>query len=121
MATRRPSEQPRRLLTRPKWFKLLFEQRSFGGQTLRGVAAVSSGGKPMLKKAFFAATALVVGVSPAFAQQGPTTQQGANAQFVSWYGGSQAAGAKYHHAPRDGSSLLYEQSASSGFSTYGVS
>ena len=66
-----------------------------------------------LKTTFAATTALVLCVSAAFARQ-ETMPVSANARFVSWYGGLPAV-------PRDGSTILYEQSASSGFSTYAVS
>src|SRR5690348_8130855 len=82
-------------------------------------ASSASGGKNKLgttmtlKRTFAATTALVLCVSASFARQ-ETMPISANAQFVSWYGGLPTV-------PRDGSTLLYEQSASSGFSTYAVS
>ena len=73
-----------------------------------------------LKKTFVATTALVLYVSTSFARQ-EAMPVSVNAQFISWYGGLPAAGVKYRPIPRDGSTLLYEQSASSGFSTYAIS
>jgi hypothetical protein len=73
-----------------------------------------------LKKTFVATTALVLCVSASFARQ-ETMPVSANAQFISWYGGLPAAGVKYRLMPRDGNTVLYEQSASSGFSTYAIS
>ena len=72
-------------------------------------------GDSMLEKSLFVTTALVVGISPSFAARTETsTPADANALFLSWYGGTPMAGAKYS------SKVLYEQSASSGFSTYAV-
>ena len=73
-----------------------------------------------MKKTFVATTALVLCVSASFARQ-ESTPVNANAQFVSWYGGLPAAGVKYRFVPHNGSKVLYEQSASSGFSTYAIS
>src|SRR5215469_6949462 len=77
-------------------------------------------GMNMLKKALFVTTALVAGISMSFAKEETGTPVNANAQFASWYSGSPTAGAKYNFAPRNGSTLLYQQSASSGFSTNAV-
>ena len=71
------------------------------------------------KKAFVTTTALVLYAATAFARQEPLPVD-ANAQFISWYGGRPAAGVKYRPMLRDRSTLLYAQSASSGFSTYAV-
>ena len=74
-----------------------------------------------LRKSFVASTALILCVSIAYARQETSRSVSANAQFVSWYGGLPAARESYHFVPRDDSQVLYEQSASSGFSTYAIS
>jgi len=78
-------------------------------------------GDTMLKKVCFVTTALVLCAPASLAENETIAPTNANAQFSSWYGGSPAAGARYHFMPRDGSTLLYAQSASSGFSSYAVS
>jgi len=70
----------------------------------------------MMKKAFVASTALVLCASASFAGEQSRRPASANAQFLAWYGG-----AEHQPKPHDTSKLLYEQSASSGFSTYGIS
>lgn len=72
----------------------------------------------MSKKLFLATSALILCVSSSFAGRdgrGVAADKldvvDRNAQFLSWYGTP---------APGNASTLLYEQSASSGFSTYAV-
>ena len=77
----------------------------------------------MARKTFLATTALVLCVATSFARQegGSSGERigsfhklnnvNANAQFVSWYGPP---------PPHTGSTILYEQSASSGFAKYAV-
>lgn len=85
-----------------------------------------------LKKAFIATTALILCVSTSFAAQqtarfgesgrGVTPsdldKHNPNGRFLSWFGYSPASG---DAARRNGGGILYEQSASSGFSTYAIS
>jgi hypothetical protein len=96
--------------------------RDTGAFQSKGVLAGSekNGGNTILKKAFWVTTALVLCGSTSFAGQEPYASPYANAQFISWYAAASTAGAKYRFTPRDESKVLYEQSASSGFSSYAV-
>jgi hypothetical protein len=73
-----------------------------------------------LKTSIFATTALVLCVSTSVART-ETMPADANAEFMSWYGGPPAVGAKHPIAAGNDSAVLYDQSASSGFSKYGIS
>ena len=76
----------------------------------------------MLKQAFLATTGLVLCVTASFARPVADTPVDANARFVAWYGGSpQGAAAAGDLRPGEESKVLYDQSASSGYSTHAVS
>jgi hypothetical protein len=75
----------------------------------------------MLKSAFVLTTALVLGCSTSIAGTETGSGADANARFLSWYAGALTPGAGHHLRPHDDSKLLYDQSASSGYSSNAVS
>jgi hypothetical protein len=77
-------------------------------------------GITMLKQALLVTTALVVCVSTAFARQESGTRADTGFGFSASRGFLAAARVAYHFWPRTGSKVLYDQSATSGFSRSAV-